>query len=1077
MSLAARSPGSRQYPHLDDLVEESNIDPQKHASIKRWVDEARAHFNGFEFQAQLYRPDNAYLNFVRAAQIITDVIPSNKEFPTFAVQKQNPVYREFISLQKIIGANWGKAENFKDEVKENNREHGTLRKSEVRRLETQKLEAQKLEAQKHNRQESLQSSKANGVTNGENPGNSPTPSRQKRAPPPVRPKPVGISAQPLATDGKPNGPVHKSIPSRPTSPEARNTPDDLAARFGALRSSGSVSLQLTNAISSTPSLQPLVSTTGANPAPRGRPISGRELPISPRLDMSLLNGLPRPPSPTYSPARNSISPARSIPRKPMTAPTALNLTDETILSPSALSAYISRSTEVSLLVLDVRERTEYDEGHIPAKSIICIEPLQLRQDGISGDHLEELISISPTPREHELFSKRQTYDLVVYHDHATPSDAFLHERNSDEHLIILKRLHQALCDFSYDKPLKRPPLLLSGGLKAWTDLFGHSSLVLGDSRPSSPPPRSSAVGLGISSLSRAATPISNKVGERNKGSDRKTDEKIGAFDINIEEEQAWLQKLQDESGSLAVSVPKDSGTMDVKRQRRSTSIVRVPATEFPRNVEQFFQRFPASPSVQQSMMTPIPGTPAVSAPLTPIFASKRYTIIDHPFYGFTDVRNPDFNPPASPVRPPPAVPRKSYKGESEKPPFRLVKPPLPPKESPMVGHRSTFAGDLVSTGTPNNFGTVGLQNLGNTCYMNSILQCMNGSIPLARYFLDGSYKMHINKENPQGSKGVLVEAFATVVKHLWEGKYKFVSPMSFKEICGGLRDTFAGSDQQDAQEFLEFFLDFLHEDLNPNANKSNLRDLTLEEEANRERLPVPYTSWLEWQRYTHRNYSVVVNWFQGQFSSRLMCLTCNTRSTTYNQFMFLSIPIPPGKRNPTLQDCIDEFCREEVLADDNMWHCPRCKKNRHATKKIKIVRLPHMLIVHLKRFQRRERMGRGVWTEKIMVPVDFPCRGLTLDKYVPVMGGDGVGMGSQGLAEWTPPPEMMPPFEYDMYGVVNHFGGLQGGHYTSFVRDMWGEGWREFDDSKSKRIPEETIFSRETQSSAYILFFVRSHIM
>jgi len=65
----------------------------------------------------------------------------------------------------------------------------------------------------------------------------------------------------------------------------------------------------------------------------------------------------------------------------MQASATLNLPDETALSPSALSAYISRSTEVSLLVLDVRERTEYDEGHIPAKAIICIEPLQLRQGG------------------------------------------------------------------------------------------------------------------------------------------------------------------------------------------------------------------------------------------------------------------------------------------------------------------------------------------------------------------------------------------------------------------------------------------------------------------------------------------------------------------------------------------------------------------------------------------------------------------------------------------------------------------------------------------------------------------------
>ena len=93
-----------------------------------------------------------------------------------------------------MGANWDKAENLKNEVKENNQIHGTLRKLEVR-----KIEAQKLEAQKHNRQESLHSSKANGVTNGEKPSNGPAPPGQKRAPPPIPPKPVGISGQPLAT--------------------------------------------------------------------------------------------------------------------------------------------------------------------------------------------------------------------------------------------------------------------------------------------------------------------------------------------------------------------------------------------------------------------------------------------------------------------------------------------------------------------------------------------------------------------------------------------------------------------------------------------------------------------------------------------------------------------------------------------------------------------------------------------------------------------------------------------------------------------------------------------------------------
>ena len=160
-------------------------------------------------------------------------------------------------------------------------------------------------------------------------------------------------------------------------------------------------------------------------------------------------------------------------------------------------------------------------------------------------------------------------------------------------------------------------------------------------------------------------------------------------------------------------------------------------------------------------------------PITPAFSSNRNTIIDHPFHGFTDVRNPDFHPPVSPVRPPPAVPRKSYKGESERLPLR---PPAEPLKASM------HLGSVYPMGKTGNmgFGSVGLKNLGNTCYMNSILQCMNGSIPLSRYFLGGIYKQHINKENVLGSRGVLAEAFANVVRHLWDGQYKFISPMTFK---------------------------------------------------------------------------------------------------------------------------------------------------------------------------------------------------------------------------------------------------------------------------------------------------------
>lgn len=184
------------------------------------------------------------------------------------------------------------------------------------------------------------------------------------------------------------------------------------------------------------------------------------------------------------------------------------------------------------------------------------------------------------------------------------------------------------------------------------------------------------------------------------------------------------------------------------------------------------------------MMSPIPPTPITAGLSSPVTLQRQNTIIDHPFYGFTDVRNPDYNPPPTPIRPPPAVPRKSYSGVSERfsPAAPLLPPPArAPERPPKI--------PIIQTGQAESpfrhigsvdIGKTGLKNLGNTCYMNSILQCMSGTIPLSRYFMDGSYRSHINKDNPLGSRGVLAEAFASVVKNLWSGEFKFIAPVTIK---------------------------------------------------------------------------------------------------------------------------------------------------------------------------------------------------------------------------------------------------------------------------------------------------------
>ena len=190
---------------------------------------------------------------------------------------------------------------------------------------------------------------------------------------------------------------------------------------------------------------------------------------------------------------------------------------------------------------------------------------------MSGEELEESIGLSLVTKEHELFANRHNYDLIVYYDNSTTSDSFLTDRTGDEHAITLQRLHQAICDFSYEKKKpKRSPVLLAGGLKAWIDMFGTSSLVLGESQQMSPPPY-----------------FIPPFGERNnQGVLRKKKDFTHNPSVDSDAEKAWLQKLQKEREPLTISVPMDSGGMDLKRQRRSTSIVSMAET-FPRTVEQY----------------------------------------------------------------------------------------------------------------------------------------------------------------------------------------------------------------------------------------------------------------------------------------------------------------------------------------------------------------------------------------------------------------------------------------------------------------------------------------------------------
>ncbi|KAI4601803.1 CSN-associated deubiquitinating enzyme Ubp12 [Pestalotiopsis sp. 9143b] len=151
------------------------------------------------------------------------------------------------------------------------------------------------------------------------------------------------------------------------------------------------------------------------------------------------------------------------------------------------------------------------------------------------------------------------------------------------------------------------------------------------------------------------------------------------------------------------------------------------------------------------------------------------------------------------------------------------------------------------------------------------------------------------------------------------------------------------------------------------------------------------------------------------------------------------------KNGISLEDCLDEFEREEVLSEHDTWYCPRCKQHQRASKKFDLWKTPDILVVHLKRFS-----SSGWRREKLDVLVDFPVEGLDL---------------TQRVFE----PESGRTEIYDLIGVDCHWGGLGGGHYTAHAKNFVDGQWYSYNDSSVSRANPDKI----VDTSAYLLFYRR----
>ena len=418
-------------------------------------------------------------------------------------------------------------------------------------------------------------------------------------------------------------------------------------------------------------------------------------------------------------------------------------------------------------------------------------------------------------------------------------------------------------------------------------------------------------------------------------------------------------------------------------------------------------------------------------------------------------------------------------------------------------------------------GVSGLNNLGNTCYMNSALQCIAASILFISYLVKKKFaddlkeniqqKLSADERQKRKKRGIDIDSdddvsiYVSDIKEMYResliyNSYKLfkvywkynavISPTSFKKQLGKFSEIFKGYRQQDSEEFLNFFLNQIHDEIKTGANlkyknipkevqsyiktrKSilkNIKDLvnttdnseaaTIILESKFEELEQlcrmnPYQETIFkslefWDSYMKNNYSIITDLFTGLYLNEIICSHCDNRTITFEAFNIFQLPI--SNSNTSLIKSLENFSNSEELKDDNKYKCDSCKQYQNALKKTYIWDLPESLIIQLKRFK-----NTGSHMYKNTSVIDFPIDGLTFD-------GNYHEFHKKN-------------YKYNLYGVVCHMGSLNGGHYIAYTKNPLNNKWYKYNDSEVCYIPDDFIKKELITESAYILFYKKEHLV